>query len=71
LDVTGGRPKITHIPDWIRVIVLKVAKLILNERKFGPVEFFINVMAMDMIAPGYGNHTLKEFIKSLHINTTS
>lgn len=60
-------PKITHLPDWIRVFILKVAKLILNERKFGSIEFFMNVMAIEMVAPEYGTRTLKSFYNNLHM----
>ncbi len=27
------------------------AKIILNTKKFGPIEFFMNVMAIEMVAP--------------------
>jgi hypothetical protein len=28
---------------------------------YGPVEFFMTVMAIEMIAPKYGKHRLKEY----------
>jgi uncharacterized protein YbjT (DUF2867 family) len=59
--------KITYIPDWIRRAVLKVARIILSGNKFGPIEFFLTVLAMDMTAPKYGEKTLKaefSFLKS-------
>lgn len=58
-------PKITHIPDWVRRIILSIARLILNTKKFGPIEFFMNVMAIEMVAPEYGKHTLKEYFDGL------
>lgn len=57
--------KITHIPDWVRRAVLKVLSVVLNERKFGPIEFFMNVMAMEMRAPQYGVMTLREYFANL------
>jgi uncharacterized protein YbjT (DUF2867 family) len=51
--------KITYIPDWVRRMVLKAAKLILSPNKFGPLEFFLSVLVMDMTAPRYGKQTLK------------
>lgn len=63
----AGKPiKITHIPDWIRRLVLRSLKLILSTTKFGPIEFFMNVMATEMTAPAYGVHTLTNYFKSLN-----
>ena len=36
------------------------------EKVYGPVEFFLTVMAMDMLAPEYGKHTLKEYFTNLN-----
>jgi hypothetical protein len=33
---------------------------------YGPIEFFMTVMAMDMVAPEYGRHTLREYFKQLN-----
>jgi hypothetical protein len=44
---------------------LSMAKLILNIKKLGPKEFFMNVMAIEMVAPEYGKHTLKEHYNGL------
>ena len=65
-DVLGSKPKITHIPDWVRVGILKMIRLLTNSRVYGPIEFFMTVMAMDMLAPEYGKHTLKEYFTSLN-----
>jgi len=35
---------------------------------YGPIEFFLTVMAIDMLAPEYGNHTLKEYFINLRGN---
>jgi hypothetical protein len=32
---------------------------------YGPIEFFITVLSMDLIAPQYGNHTLKKYFEEL------
>ncbi|MGD8306241.1 MAG: SDR family oxidoreductase [Ignavibacteria bacterium] len=62
-NTIGVKPKIVHIADWIRKLTLKTAKIFMNKISFGPVEFFLNVMAIDMIAPRYGKHHLKDFFK--------
>ena len=65
-DVLGNKPKITHIPDWVRVTILKLVRLFTGSKVYGPVEFFMTVMAMDMLAPEYGKHTLKEYFTILN-----
>lgn len=65
-EAAGNPVKITHIPDWMRRFVLRSLKLILSSNKFGPIEFFMNVMAIEMTAPEYGVHTLKDYYSSLN-----
>lgn len=65
-DILGSKPKTTHIPDWVRVAILKVVRLFCGSKVYGPVEFFLTVMAMDMLAPEYGKHTLKEYFTNLN-----
>ena len=65
-DILGNKPKTTHIPDWVRVAILKVVRLFTGSKVYGPVEFFLTVMAMDMLAPEYGKHTLKEYFTNLN-----
>ena len=64
-EAVGSEPKITHIPDWIRAATLAGARTFTCSTTYGPIEFFLTVMAMDMIAPEYGEHTLKEFFTQL------
>ncbi len=65
-DILGNKPKTTHIPDWVRGAILKVVRLFTGSKVYGPVEFFLTVMAMDMLAPEYGKHTLKEYFTNLN-----
>lgn len=62
-NAVGKKTRVVHIPDWIRRLALRVGKLFMSSKSFGPVEFFMTVMAMDMIAPRYGTHHLIEFFK--------
>jgi len=64
-NVVGKTPKIIHIPDWIRRVILRMARLVLNTQRFGPIEFFMNVMAIEMVAPQHGKHTLIEYFNEL------
>jgi len=65
-DVLGNKRKITYIPEWLRITIIKIVKLFSTSKFYGPVEFFMTVMAMDMVAPKYGKHTLKEYFKKLN-----
>jgi len=65
-DILGSKRKITYIPEWVRIAILKLVKLLTTSKFYGPVEFFMTVMAIDMIAPKYGKRTLKEYFKKLN-----
>ena len=65
-DILGTKPKITHIPDWVRVAILKMVRLFTGSKVYGPVEFFMTVMSLNMLAPEYGKHTLKEYFTYLN-----
>jgi uncharacterized protein YbjT (DUF2867 family) len=69
-DVLGSKPKITYIPEWMRASILKLLKMVTGSKTYGPVEFFMTVMAIDMVAPEYGKHTLKEHFVELY-NTSA
>jgi uncharacterized protein YbjT (DUF2867 family) len=58
-------PKITYIPLWIKNLIVKFARMFLSVNRYGPVEFFMTVLAMDMIAPIYGQHTIKEYFQEI------
>ncbi|MCH2023164.1 MAG: SDR family oxidoreductase [Saprospiraceae bacterium] len=57
--------KITHIPDWIRRMMLGLCRIFLSSKSYGPIEFFMTVLSIDMIAPEYGAHTLEDFFETL------
>ncbi|WP_286177599.1 SDR family oxidoreductase [Stieleria mannarensis] len=61
----GKRPAIVHLPDWIRVLILKLVRRFTGSKVHGPIEFFMTVMAMDMLAPENGTHTLEEYFAGL------
>jgi uncharacterized protein YbjT (DUF2867 family) len=64
-DVLGSKPKITYIPEWMRASILKLLKMFTGSKTYGPVEFFMTVMAIDMVAPEYGKYKLKEHFAKL------
>jgi uncharacterized protein YbjT (DUF2867 family) len=64
-SVAGKKKRITHIPDWITKIILSVLRTFTSSKVYGPIEFFITVLSMDLIAPKYGSHTLKKYFEEL------
>jgi uncharacterized protein YbjT (DUF2867 family) len=55
--------KISKIPMWIRNFLLAMLRLFTKEKIFGPIEFFMTVLATDLVAPAHGQHHLKDFFK--------
>lgn len=66
-EALGVSPKITHIPNWVRVVILNLVRLFSTSKVYGPIEFFMTVMAMDMVASEYGSHTLREYFTHLDV----
>jgi uncharacterized protein YbjT (DUF2867 family) len=59
----GSKSKIIHIPLWFRNVILSLIRTFTSQKIYGPVEFFLTVMAMDMVGTPYGKHRLKEFFE--------
>lgn len=55
--------KVVHLPDWIRKLVLWLLRTFTNSKTYGPLEFFMTTMVMDMESPQYGTHKLETFFK--------
>jgi uncharacterized protein YbjT (DUF2867 family) len=64
-DVLNKKPRITHIPDWLRKLSLFLIRTLTPEKTYGPLEFFMTVLAIDMIAPIYGEHHLRDFFMEI------
>jgi uncharacterized protein YbjT (DUF2867 family) len=65
-EVLGKEPQITHIPGWVKTVLLWIVRMFTGSRVYGPLEFFLTVMSMDMIAPEYGRHTLRQYFSQLN-----
>ena len=65
-EVAGTAPRITRIPNWARIAVLGLLRAFTSGKFYGPIEFFLTVTAIDMIAPEYGTHRLREHFIDLH-----
>jgi len=55
------RAKISRIPIWIRNLLLKTLRIFTSVKTYGPLEFFMTVLAVDLAAPVYGKHHLNDF----------
>jgi len=53
--------KIIHLPDWMRKLTIWSLRTFTSVKTYGPIEFFLTLMAEDNIAPTYGAHHLKDF----------
>ena len=55
--------KISHLPDWVRRSIIVFLRAFTSLRMYGPVEFFLSMMARDNIAPRYGVNRLETFFR--------
>ncbi|WP_338359554.1 SDR family oxidoreductase [Yeosuana marina] len=53
--------KITHLPDCFRRLTIWTLRTFTSVKTYGPIEFFLTLMAEDNIATTYGKHHLKDF----------
>jgi uncharacterized protein YbjT (DUF2867 family) len=53
--------KISHLPDGLRRLTLWSLRTFTPVKTYGPIEFFLTLMAKDNIATTYGEHHLKDF----------
>ena len=60
-DAQGRVPNIWHLPDWVRRFSLWSVRTFTSVETYGPIEFFLTLMANDNIAMRYGTHKLKDF----------
>jgi uncharacterized protein YbjT (DUF2867 family) len=59
--VLNKKPKIKYMPEWMRKTILGLVRFFTSSKTYGPMEFFFTVLAMDMVAPKYGTHTLRAY----------
>lgn len=59
--ILNKKVKISIFHMWMRNIMLGLARTFTSVKIYGPLEFFMTVLSMDMVAPKYGKHYLKDF----------
>ncbi|TAN09947.1 MAG: SDR family oxidoreductase [Chitinophagaceae bacterium] len=65
LSVAEKGTGIIHIPGWISKWILGLLRTFTSSKTYGPIEFFLTVLSMDLVGPPYGTHTLKEYFEEL------
>ena len=64
-SIVKRKSKITHIPHGVTKAILFLLRTFTSSKVYGPIEFFMTVLSMDLIAPEFGTHTLKEYFEEL------
>jgi uncharacterized protein YbjT (DUF2867 family) len=64
-ETLGKEAKIVYVPGWLRKFSLKALRKLLPVRVYGPLEFFMTVLAMNMVAPTFGHLTLRQYFEGL------
>tara|TARA_R110002072_G_scaffold118631_1_gene250788 strand:+ start:216642 stop:217505 length:864 start_codon:yes stop_codon:yes gene_type:complete len=55
--------RIVHLPDCLRKLTLWGLRNFTSVKTYGPIEFFLTLMAEDNISPTYGNHHLEVYYR--------
>jgi nucleoside-diphosphate-sugar epimerase len=55
--------RIKYIPVWAVKIILFLLQVLTSSRFYGPLEFMMTVLTMDMVAPEFGSRTLKHYFE--------
>ncbi|UAB75351.1 SDR family oxidoreductase [Mesoflavibacter sp. SCSIO 43206] len=55
--------KITHLPDCLRRFTIWTLRTFTSVKIYGPIEFFLTLMADDNVAPTYGRYHLKDYFR--------
>ena len=66
-EVLHKPANISYLPDWVRRLILKMGRYLLSKSMYGAMEFFLTIIAMDVVAPmQVGKHRLKAFFESIN-----
>jgi len=60
-DAVGNVPQIIYLPDWSRRLAIWILRTFTPLSTYGPLEFFLTLMAENSVAMRFGEHHLKEF----------
>jgi len=63
LQVQNKPIKISRLPIWMIKTILPIMKTFTSSRTYGPIEFMMTVMTMDVVGNSYGENHLKDFFE--------
>lgn len=61
LKILNKPIKMLYLPDWSRKLTIWFLRTFTSVKTYGPIEFFLTLMAEDCIAPCFGTHHLEDF----------
>lgn len=64
LSTLGKERRIVHLPDGLRRFVIWFLRRFTPLRFYGPLEFFLTALAVEMVAPQRGTHHLQDFFEA-------
>ncbi len=59
--VQEKKVRISSLPLWMLQLIVPLIKLFTTSKTYGPLEFMISIMTMDVIGDIYGNRRLEDF----------
>ena len=63
LSVQNKPVKILRLPMWMIKIILPLMRTFTSSKTYGPIEFMMTVMTIDVVGEKYGSRKLKDFYK--------
>lgn len=61
--VLNKKAKISTLPLWMIGVILPVLRTFTSSKTYGPAEFMMSVMTMDVVGKHYGKERLKDFFE--------
>ena len=61
--VLNKKVKISTLPIWMIRIILPIMRTFTSSKTYGPLEFMMSVMTMDVVGELYGKERLKDFFQ--------
>lgn len=53
--------RIVHLPDLFRILTIQAVRFFTSQKTYGPFEFFLTMMGIDLVATRHGSHRLQDF----------
>ena len=70
LSVQNKPIKISRLPLWMIKIILPLLRIFTSSKTYGPLEFMMTVMTMDVVGEKYGSHKLESLYRE-NVNNTA